>query len=71
MNRERSLARVGMSVIGVAGVVAAILAAAMIWLVFTEPVTVADAVREQSVSPVVRELADLIYTALRRLLRFI
>ena len=66
-----SLARVGMSLVGVAGLLAAILAAASIWLLFTDPVTVADAISEQEISPVVRELANVIYEALRSLLRYL
>ena len=66
-----SFARVGMSLVGVAGLLAAILAAASIWLLFTDPVTVADAISEQDISPVVRELASVIYEALRSLLRYL
>ena len=66
-----SFARFGMSVVGVTGLLAAVLVVATIWLLFTEPVTVADAVNEQDITPVVRELADLLYDALRRLLRYL
>ena len=52
-----SLARWSMSLVGIAGLLAAVLAAATIWLLFTEPVTVADAVTEGDVTPLVRELA--------------
>ena len=66
-----SLGRYGMSLIGVVGVLATTLAAATIWLVLTDPVTVADAVSEQDITPVVRELAGIIYAALRGLLRYL
>ena len=66
-----SFARFGMSLVGIAGLLAAILAAASIWLLFTDPVTVADAVSEQDISPIVRELASVIYEALRSLLRYL
>ena len=66
-----SLARIGMSVAGVIALLAATLAAATIWLLLTDPVTVADAVTEQDVTPFVRQLADVIYQALRRLVRYL
>lgn len=66
-----SLVRYGMSLVGIAGLLAATLAVATVWLLFTEPVTVADAVSEQDIMPLVRELAGLLYEALRGLLRFL
>ena len=66
-----SFTRFGMSLVGVVGVLAATLAAATIWLVLTDPVTVADAVSEQDITPLVRDLAALIYEALRSLLRYL
>ena len=66
-----SLARFGMSLVGIAGLLAAVLAAATIWLLFTAPVTVADAVTEGNVTPLVRELAGLLYEAVWSLLRYL
>lgn len=66
-----SIARFGLSLLGVAALLSAALAGATIWLLFTEPVTVADAVSEQAVTPIVRELADLLYDAVLSLLRFL
>lgn len=66
-----SIARFGMSVVGIAGLLAAVLAAATIWLLFTEPVTVADAVTDGNVTPLVRELAGLLYEAVWSLLRYL
>jgi hypothetical protein len=37
----------------------------------TDPVTVADAVNEGSVSPFVRELASVVYEALRGILKYL
>ena len=51
-----SFTRFGMSLVGVVGVLAATLAAATIWLVLTDPVTVADAASEQDITPLVRDL---------------
>jgi hypothetical protein len=53
------------------GIVAAIVASATIWLVLTDPVTVADAVNEGEISPLVRQLADVIYRALAGLLDYL
>ncbi len=52
-----SLVRIGMSVASVVGLLAAALAGATIWLLLTDPVTVADAVSEQDVTPFIRQLA--------------
>jgi hypothetical protein len=52
-------------------VLAATLAGATIWLLLTDPVTVADAVNEGNVTPLVRELAGALYGALRGLLRWL
>jgi hypothetical protein len=53
------------------GVVAAIVASATIWLVLTDPVTVANAVNEGEISPLVKQLADIIYRALAGLLDYL
>ena len=66
-----SYARFGMSLVGVIGVVAVTLAVATIWLLLSNPVTVADAVTEQDVTPVVRELAAILFQALRGLLQYL
>ena len=65
-----SLVRIGMRVAGVVGVLAATLAASTIWLLLTDPVTVADAVSEQDVTPFVRQLANVIFQVLRQLVRY-
>ena len=65
------LVRLGISLVGAVGVVVAVFAAATVWLVLTDPVTVADAVSEGEVTPLVRELALVIYGALLSLLRFL
>jgi multidrug resistance efflux pump len=66
-----SLTRLSLSVFGVVGLVAAALAGATIWLLLTDPVTVADAVAEGEVSPLVRELAGVIYDAFQGLLKYL
>lgn len=53
------------------GVIAAIIAGATIWLVLTDPVTIANAIDEGEISPLVRQLADVIITALASLLDYL
>jgi hypothetical protein len=59
------------SVAVVIGALAAIVAGATIWLLLTDPVAVLDAVDEGQVSPLVRQLADIIYNALAGLLDYL
>jgi hypothetical protein len=66
-----SLARVSISLFGVVAVLAAALAGATIWLLLTDPVTVADAVNEGNVSPLVRALAGALFDAVKGLMRYL
>ncbi len=66
-----SFARLSLSLFGVVGVLAATLAGATIWLLLTDPVTVADAVADGEVSPLVRALAGLLYETFRDLLKYL
>ena len=59
------------SVAIVIGALAAIVSGATIWLMLTNPVAVLDAVDEGQVSPLVRQLADIIYNALAGLLDYL
>ncbi len=65
------IARLSLSLFGTVAVISAMLAGATIWLLLTDPVTVADAVNQGDVSPLVRELAVVFYNALRSLLRYL
>ena len=47
------------------------LAAATIWLFLTNPVTVANAVNTGEVSPLVRNLAEVLYQALAGILKYL
>jgi hypothetical protein len=53
------------------GIVASIMAGAAIWLVLTDPVTVANALDDGDISPLVRRLAEVIYNALSGLLEYL
>jgi hypothetical protein len=66
-----SFARLSLSLAGVVGVIAAALAAATIWLIMTQPVTVADAVASGEVSPLVKALAGVLYDALHGLMKYL
>ena len=55
---------------GVAAV-AAVFAGALIWLLLSDPVTVADAVETGEIAPLLNEIAAVIYQALLVLLDYL
>jgi hypothetical protein len=63
--------RIGMSLVGAIALLAVVLALATVWLFLTNPVTVATAVNEGEISPVVRDLAQLLLQALEGLLKYL
>lgn len=63
--------RIGLSLFAVIAIVSMVLAVATIWLFLTDPVTVANAVNEGDVTPFVRDLAQVLYNALRGILRYL
>jgi len=65
------LRRWGSSLFGVVALVSVMLASAAVWLFLTNPVTVATAVNEGDVSPLVRELAQVLLNALGGLLKYL
>ena len=66
-----SLVRFGLSFVGVVAALAATLAGAAIWLMLTDPVTVADSLSSGDVSPIVRALGSVIYDAVKGLLGYL
>jgi hypothetical protein len=62
---------VSLSLFGVVGLLAAALAGATMWLLVTDPVTVADAVATGEVSPLMRALAGVLASALRDLIKYL
>jgi hypothetical protein len=66
-----SFARLSLSLAAVIGVIATALAAATIWLLVTQPVTVADAVATGEVSPIMRALAGALYEALAGIVKYL
>jgi len=63
--------RLGLSLFGLVAVVSIVLAVATVWLFLTEPVTVATAVNDGEISPLVRELAQVLLNALNGLLKYL
>jgi hypothetical protein len=69
--RNNSIGSLSFSLVGIVGVLAVVIAGATIWLVLTDPVTVAESVDSGEVSPLVRSLAGAIFEALRGLLKYL
>ena len=69
--RQNSLGSLSFSLVGLVGVLAVVMASATIWLLLTDPVTVAESVDSGEVSPLVRSLAATIFDALRGLLKYL
>ena len=69
--RQNSLGSLSFSLVGIVGIVAVVMAGAAIWLLLTDPVTVAESANTGEVSPLVRSLAATIFDALRGLLKYL
>jgi hypothetical protein len=72
--RQRKPSGIGariFSLVGIIGLFAAIVAGATVWLLLTDPVTVAESIDSGEVTPLVQSLAGSIYDALVRLLRYL
>jgi multidrug resistance efflux pump len=66
-----SLQRISVSLFTLVAIISISLAAASIWLFLTNPVTVANAVNQGDVSPIMRNLAEVLYQALSGLLKYL
>lgn len=62
---------VGLSIAGAILLLVSVLAAGTMWLYFTNPVPVVNAVNEGDVTPFVRDLAHVILDALQGLLKYL
>ena len=71
VQRRNSLGSLSFSLMGLVGVLAIVMAGATVWLVLTDPVTVAESVDAGEVSPLVKTLATKIFEALRGLLKYL
>lgn len=65
------LQRVGLSVAGAVVLIVTVVALATVWLYFTNPVTVVNAVNDGDVTPFVRDLARVLLDALQGLLKYL
>ena len=63
--------RLSVSLSVAVAVIAAIFAGALIWLLLYDPVSVADAVETGEMTPLIAELANVIYQALLSLLDYL
>ena len=70
-SRPGSIGSLSFSLVGIVGILAVVIAGATIWLLLTDPVTVAESVDSGAVSPLVSSLASQFLTALRTLLRYL
>lgn len=70
-SRPGSIGSLSFSLVSIVGVLAAVMAGATIWLLLTDPVTVAESVDSGEVTPLVSSLASRILEALRGLLRYL
>lgn len=66
-----SFVRLSLSLAAVIGIVATALAGATIWLLITQPVTVADALATGEVSPLMRAIAGALYNALEGVAKYL
>ncbi len=66
-----ALGSISVSLFSLAGIVAAVLAGATVWLMLTDPVGVTAAFQQGTVTPLIRELADVLAGAFRDLLRWL
>ena len=66
-----SIAAASLKASGIIAITCLVLAVSTIWLVLTDPVTVANSVNQGDVSPLVRQLASVMYEALKGLLKYL
>ena len=59
------------SLVGIIGLFALIISGATVWLLLTDPVTVAESMDSGEVTPLVQSLAGSIYDAIVRLMRYL
>ena len=71
IQRKSGFGSFSFSLVGVVGLLALVIAGATVWLLLTDPVTVAESVDSGEVSPLVQSLAGSIYDALVQLLKYL
>ena len=66
-----SAARWGVSLVAIIGLLAATIAGATIWLLVSDPATVASAVSSGDISPAVQAIGSVILNALKGLFKYL
>jgi hypothetical protein len=66
-----SLAQRSLSLAGIIGILTAVFAGGLIYLLVTQPVSTAENLAQGEVSPIVRAVAGVLYDALRGILKFL
>jgi hypothetical protein len=61
----------GVSLFSAIAVLSLVLAVAIIWLFLTNPMTVVNAVNDGEITPLVRDLAQVLFEALRGILKYL
>jgi hypothetical protein len=59
------------SLVGIVGLFAVVVSGAAVWLLLTDPVTVAESMETGEVTPLVQSLAGSIYDAIVKLLKYL
>jgi len=65
------LAQRSLSLAGIVGILTAVFAGGLIYLLVTQPVSTAENLAQGEVSPIVRAVAGVLYDALRGILKFL
>lgn len=59
------------SVVGIVGLLAAVIAGATVWLLLTDPVTVAESIDSGEYSPLLQSIGGSLYDAIVALLKYL
>ena len=66
-----SLAQRSLSLAAIIGVLTAVFAGGLIYLLITQPVATAENIADGEISPLVRAVADVLFDALRGVLKYL
>jgi hypothetical protein len=66
-----SITRRSLSLAGIIGILTAVFAAGLIYLLVTQPVATAENIAKGEVSPLVRAVANVLFDALRGVLKYL
>jgi hypothetical protein len=66
-----SLAQRSLSLAAIVGILTAVFAGGLIYLLITQPVATAENIADGEISPLVRAVADVLFDALRGVLKYL